>query len=68
MTDSASLTGRERERFAEWLDMDAETDDLLIAQLEAISFTTVADDRRKDAEAKRRIARMLRATESQVMA
>ena len=68
MTDPGSLTERERERFAEWLDMDAETDDLLIAQLEAISFTTVADDRRKDAEAKRRIARMLRATESQVMA
>lgn len=65
-TPSALLTPEERERFALWLEMDARTDELLLeqmAKLPGMAGELIAM-RESDARAKRRIAQLLRATES----
>ena len=57
------LTAEERERFAAWLEAEAESDDGLAEQLDEMDHP-FAGEWRASAAAKRRVARILRATES----
>lgn len=59
------LTPEERERFASWLEHEASTDDELIAQMEKTGVPrTFVVAREIDAQAKRRIAHILRSTDA----
>lgn len=56
------LNEEERARFAAWLEWEANTDDMLVAEMERVD-SPFTPERRKDAEAKRRVARQLRQTQ-----
>lgn len=59
------LSAEERERFASWLEREASTDDDLIAQMEKTGVPrTFVVAREIDAQAKRRIAHILRSTDA----
>ncbi len=62
---SLLLTTQERERFAAWLEHEAETDAVLIQQMEKLgpAFASVAATRKQEVVAAMMIARKLRATE-----
>jgi len=57
------LSPEERERFAAWLEAEAETDEALAEQLDQMDHP-FAGDWRAGAAAERRVARKLRQTES----
>ena len=56
------LTHEERDRFAEWLEAEAETDDALAEQMDKMDHP-FSGEWRANAAAKRRVARQLRGTE-----
>ena len=59
------LSLEERERFASWLEREAATDDQLIEQMEKAGVPrTFVVAREVDAQAKRRIAHILRSTDA----
>lgn len=60
---SILLSSDERERFASWLEADAESDDQLAEQLKKIAHADFAHSRKADAKAKRRVAQLLRSVE-----
>lgn len=64
------LSQEERDRFAAWLEHDAQSDRSLIPQLSALpgAMSEMANVKLRDAEAKERIAKQLRATESSEIA
>lgn len=65
-TPSVLLTSEERERFALWLEADAHGDDALADQMRKLPSMPgeLVAMREHDAMAKRRVARLLRSTES----
>lgn len=61
---SMPLSSEERERFALWLEADARAEDILLAQMHKVGLTALAIPRRRDIEAKRRVAAILRGTDT----
>jgi hypothetical protein len=57
------LSPEERERFAAWLHHEAMTDRQLADQLDQIGHPRFAASKRSDANAKDRVAELLRSTE-----
>ena len=66
MTQTLLLTAEERERFAAWLEADAQADEMLAERLSEVlqgaAASAMTAERRADAEAKRRVSRQLRST------
>jgi hypothetical protein len=61
---NAPLEPAERTRFALWLEEDARVDDGLIEQMKKVGVpTTFIHHRQRDADAKRRVATLLRSAE-----
>jgi hypothetical protein len=64
---SGFLSAAERERFATWLEAEAQSDEMMAQEarrLPGVAGLILWEERRQDAAAKRRIAAQLRATES----
>lgn len=62
------LTPLEREKFADWLEQEAMTDDGLVKQTESLpNMETIGKKYKMEAAAKRIVARILRSIETQTL-
>ena len=65
MTPTAgSLTPAERFRFVAWLEESAADNEAIIPRLEKMQISLLVDIKKQDVEAFRRVAEILRSTES----